>query len=471
MKQPLFSVCHTTARVPDGWVRSYEHWMRECFSQERVEYILCVDAEHEASVRTFIDRHNFAVTLVVNGGRQSAVAGWNRAAEAAQGKILICNADDCFAPHHWDQRLVEEIHRVHKSFDEPFVIHVGTESPRDETLMAFSFLSAARYNQLGYVFWPEYIGMYGDDDFTEHAYRDGVVIDARHLVFRHEHPVMGTAKNDAIYQRQNRPEAYRIGQEIFARRKQAGFPPLPWRTTAQRKRIALCMPGENFSSRWVMSLLGLTKDLERMGYEVLPPFNCFSSDVSVTREELRQAVLKCEPKPDLVLWLDDDNLINAVEVAQLALDLETFPELDAVFAWCWIGVDDYSLPAIPSCGRLKTSRKGEAFTPREMWDWAKAGNLKALGYSGFPAVLMKLDLLTKIGEFPFAPFVGPDLDHGKSGEDFAFCSRAVAAGCKLVVDPRVKIPHIKRGAYEPDLSKVLEIQPPRVTEMAANAAD
>jgi hypothetical protein len=328
------------------------------------------------------------------------------------------------------------------------------------------------------------LSVYCDTEFTEHAYRDGIVIDAKHLKFRHDNPYLGAGELDEVYKRENRDEAYSSGRELFERRIAVGFPPLPWRgggsisgtppsvSSASRKRIAVCVPGSLFSARWVLNSWGLFGDLARLGYDVIPPFNCYSSDPGVTRETLLSNLLASDPKPDFVLWIDDDNILTSSDFAKLMLDLETFPELSAVFAWCWIQTDGYLMPPMVSCGRVPQD-VGAAFTPQEMYDQAKAGNLMTIGYSGFPAVLMRFELLEKIGAFPFAPILGQEHRNGRTGEDFAFCRRAIAAGFKLAVDPQVKIPHLKLGAYEPDLSKFIEMKKPpeESEEPRANAAD
>lgn len=496
MNRPVFSVLHTTARTPSGWMPSYRHWIQSAANPASFEYILAVDAGEEAKVSAAMAQEGIGpaqVKLVVNHGPRSCVAGWNRAAEVAEGHILILNSDDMFAPANWDAELLATVQSARKSVGflpggrkDEFVIHISTGSPRDAELITLPIFSASRYHRLGYALWPEYPSVFCDDDFTQHAYADQVVIDARHLTFRHENPYLGAGQMDEVYERENRSEAYRVGLDILNRRKAAGFPPLPWRGGAnivpqpKRAKIALALPGSVFSARWMMNLFGLIGDLESSGYEVIPPFNCYSSDPGVTRETLLEALLACEPKPDYVLWMDDDNLLDSHNFAKLMLDLESFPELSAVFAWCWIQADGYGADAPPrtSCGRVSAATGiGEPFSLHEMWDQAKAGNLMSVGYSGFPAVLMRFVLLERLERFPFCPIPGPEHRHGRTGEDFAFCRRAIAQGFTLAVDPQVKIPHLKLGAHEPDLSKFVVMTPPKTAEQEpqeeprANAAD
>ena len=71
--------------------------------------------------------------------------------------------------------------------------------------------------------------MYADNDFTEHARHDGVVIDARHLVFEHRHPTVTGAKMDIQYMHENQLHSYQVGEKILKRRRKEGFKDNPAR--------------------------------------------------------------------------------------------------------------------------------------------------------------------------------------------------------------------------------------------------
>ena len=67
------------------------------------------------------------------------------------------------------------------------------------------------------MFHPDFFSVYSDDWFTECAYRDGVVIEARDIVFEHMHPAFRKAPLDTTYERGNSEMAYRIGKETLDR--------------------------------------------------------------------------------------------------------------------------------------------------------------------------------------------------------------------------------------------------------------
>jgi hypothetical protein len=66
-----------------------------------------------------------------------------------------------------------------------------------------AILTRPRYEQQGYLFEPGFKSVYSDDYFTHCAYRDGVVVEARDVIFEHLHPIFGKAPTDATYEASN----------------------------------------------------------------------------------------------------------------------------------------------------------------------------------------------------------------------------------------------------------------------------
>ena len=105
-----------------------------------------------------------------------------------------------------------------------WVIQTTSLTPADEKdLMVVQIMSRARYERLGYAMYPEYESMYADNDFSEHARRDGAVIDAKNIVIEHRHPIITKEPWDVQYLHENHPESYVLGEKILARRRRQGF--------------------------------------------------------------------------------------------------------------------------------------------------------------------------------------------------------------------------------------------------------
>ncbi len=232
---PTFSICHATARTsPDGWSASRNAWMLNADDPAQVEYILSVHVDDVQGLPEGELPAGFS--LLSYDGLRNSVHGWNVAAEYSEGHILILNADDFFPPEHWDSLLLSKLPQDDPEDDpeynqeialaDEFAIHVSTGTPDvdwDGRLMALGIISRSLYQRWGYALYPEYESMESDVDMLEHALVDGVVIPAFDLVFEHRHVSLGKSPDDEVYRKQNRPEAYKLGKEIIARRRLDNF--------------------------------------------------------------------------------------------------------------------------------------------------------------------------------------------------------------------------------------------------------
>lgn len=227
--KPLVSLCHSTNRLPTGWFEAVYRWLEACDHPETVEYVISFDKERARafdfgalSCPAQFER----LVIAVNHGPRSAVAGWNTTAQAATGKLLITVSDDYFPPEHWDTLLLKCI----PDLDGEYVLDVDNQDGA-VGMLPFSFLTRAYMDRLirerGYAgfFYPRYFGMQGDTDFYHCAKLDDVIINARHIKFRHLNPEKGDVPWDSTYEWQRREEAQEVGRRVFAEREKGGFRP------------------------------------------------------------------------------------------------------------------------------------------------------------------------------------------------------------------------------------------------------
>ena len=217
------------------------------------------------------------------------------------------------------------------------------------------------------------------------------------------------------------------------------------------KVIAVCIPGENFGLSWTANWTNLFGHLCNLGRCM--PFFGYSSNVFITRGcmwDNLMGLVGTGITPDYILWIDDDNLIIPQDIDLMLSSLASHPEIDMLVGWCWIEPDDRNF-ADPktSCGTLDSKMRSIHMSREEMD--AAPDNLIEIQYSGFPVVLMRGSMLQKMKDykFPFRSILSDDFAYGMSGEDVAFCVAAAACGCRIFVDRRLKVPHLKRQPAEP----------------------
>jgi hypothetical protein len=427
--QPLFSLCHTTARLPDGWRAAAQAWLDNCDFPGTVEHVLTFDEP------THVEKIFPNTKIGVNTARHTAVDGWNLAAKLSTGKFIISLADDWFPCPHWDTELRRVIEAA-GGFDRNIVLDVDTAG--NEHLLTFSMLTRPYLMKYsggeGWLFYPEYTGMYADNDFTDSARMDRVIVNARHLRFEHRHPnYFKEVEPDAVHLWQGRPEAFRIGANVYKKRCKA-------KGLKIKPIIVVCLPGETFHSTWVAYWTNLLTYLG--AHFTVSPIFTFSSNVYSTRSCMTQQILNSFPTPDYVLWIDDDNLLSVEQFARLLNDLESTPGADMVSAWAYVQPEIYNqIDARTSVGMFDENGKGTRMTVAELM--AGDADVKEIHYSGFPTVLMRGEMLEKVGPNGFAPILDSRCEYGFAGEDLSFCIRAREQGCRMFVDRRVRVQHLK----------------------------
>lgn len=235
------------------------------------------------------------------------------------------------------------------------------------------------------------------------------------------------------------------------------------------KTLALCLPGESFSSAYMIHMLDLMTWIRpRMDVRA---YNGYASNPSVTRQNLTKLVLASGTPPDYVLWIDDDNILIDVQLEMLIHGLDTHPELSLVAGWCDVAANVYSAPSSKtSVGYFDSRGRCVSFTSEEL---IKANGLVAIEWTGFPVVLMRGSLLQQLGPEAFR-YLQDEVnapEHGFYGEDISFCKQMRSAGLSAVVDTRVKVPHLKlrdansgppaliavRHSPEPEVSESLQL--------------
>ena len=254
---PIFSLIFTSVR-PQVMASVIHLWdSRSALKQH--EWCLGIDEGNEATLKAaqaLADQHTH-IKLVVNTGAKTCVAGWNAGAAISKGKIIICVADDFNPPPSWDTDLLA----VEPKGWEDGEHVIKTEDGYVHNIFVLSILTRKRYDRFGYVFYPKYLSLFCDTEFGEVATRDGVVIEANHLLFEHCHPDCNKRPRDGVDMVHASRERWNLGEMLFNFRKAQGFPiddgPMAEKYAATQAAKKLSAPKTN--DRFV-AYMQVTKD-------------------------------------------------------------------------------------------------------------------------------------------------------------------------------------------------------------------
>jgi hypothetical protein len=216
--EPIFSLNYTSCR-PESIPGAVQMWRDRADNPDAVEVVICVDAPNGAA-HTAADTVPNALVVEQTEAPFNCVKGWNLGARWTKGKVIVNIADDFSPPPHWDTLLLGL--NPPNWIDGEYVVH--TEDGYVHDIAVLSIATRKRYERFGYMLYPGYESMFSDTEFTTVAYRDGVVIQAKHLLFEHMHCDCGKRPKDEHDVVHGGRDRWNRGEMLFKYRKQMGFP-------------------------------------------------------------------------------------------------------------------------------------------------------------------------------------------------------------------------------------------------------
>jgi hypothetical protein len=138
-------------------------------------------------------------------------------------------------------------------------------------------------------------------------------------------------------------------------------------------------------------------------------------------------------------------MLSPAQFEQLLAGLNAHPEVDGIAGWCWIHTRDKTGFTV-SCGMWAPDHLHWEPFPSS---FANRQGLEPFECGGLPVILMRYSALEKAGEGAFLPLLDSNLEYGILGEDFAFFRHAEEGGAKFLVDPAIRVPHLKYVGVEP----------------------
>ena len=156
-----------------------------------------------------------------NGDKISAI---NAHVEDKEFDIVICLSDDMI-PHieGWDETIVEAMQEHFPDLDG--CVHFN-DGYTNGDLITLSILGARLYEHFGYIYHPDYKGLYCDNEFTQQVTAMKKVQYIDKMIIKHEHYGESDNKNsgEIDFAAQKTLRFAGRDQAVFLERERQGFP-------------------------------------------------------------------------------------------------------------------------------------------------------------------------------------------------------------------------------------------------------
>lgn len=206
-----FSLVHPSRQRVEKCKEAINNWTsRFSNSVHTFEYILSVDNDDEMLEEYRALAKKSGANIVINNNT-CCVEAANYGATFAKGDIIILVSDDFCPPYNYDIILGAYFK------NEPQIFQI--DDTITKSIITLPIINRAAYDELKFVYYPEYKSMFADNDLRLVAESRGWLVDITFVKFEHRHWVNNLAEKDDAYIRQNSDEFWKHGSEVFERRK------------------------------------------------------------------------------------------------------------------------------------------------------------------------------------------------------------------------------------------------------------
>ena len=213
----LISLIHPSLGRPVQARKCYDHWMKTASGDHEYEWIVSLSIK-DASLEQYHQTFTNSNAVLITANTRNMVEASNEGAKVCAGQIMILVSDDMWSPQLWDERILHKFEMI----DGPGLLQVddGITSKK----MTIPIMNREAYAKLGYMYHPDYISMFADDDLRATALSNGMYYNGTDILIEHRHFSVGKSKYDKTYQSENSRTAWRIGEKIFFERAKLKFP-------------------------------------------------------------------------------------------------------------------------------------------------------------------------------------------------------------------------------------------------------
>lgn len=172
---PTFSLLYSIGNCLEQVVAVRKRWSEFAAYPASIEHLIAsgISVTDDAAAA-----HGFRSIRVLHADRSGTLAT-NNVARLSRGQILVHLSQDWAPIRHWDRKIAARF----RALSQPGVLRVS-DGRRVDDLLSIAIFTKAYLDLLGGAFLcSEYQDSYSEDEFSFRAYQNGVVIDARDMVF------------------------------------------------------------------------------------------------------------------------------------------------------------------------------------------------------------------------------------------------------------------------------------------------
>lgn len=139
--------------------------------------------------------------------------------------VIICMSDDfVFLVDGFDLDIISQFPSIDSGIiDTDLFLHYPDGSPCKDVLCTMSIMGRRYFDRFGYIYNPEYLSVYSDNEATTVARILGKYRYIDRQIASHDHPAWGKGEMDDLYRLNENKDNYAIDKSTYDRRVKINF--------------------------------------------------------------------------------------------------------------------------------------------------------------------------------------------------------------------------------------------------------
>lgn len=212
---------YPTRSRPEQFKSILQQYVSKLSGKYKVKFIISMDTNdatcNNESMRSFLETIKTKVDLeYFFGESKNKIDACNRDIPSDGWKVCLLVSDDMTPRvNNFDEIIMRDMHEYFPNYDGCLNYNCGLAYPR---VMVLSVIGINNYKKYNYIYHPDYISLFCDEEQTVVARSLNKMVDINKIIISHD---WLSIKDDL---RKHTEQYYRRDESVFISRKEKGFP-------------------------------------------------------------------------------------------------------------------------------------------------------------------------------------------------------------------------------------------------------
>ncbi len=218
---------YPTLGRPDWFMKTLEKYYSMLSGNYKYEFIVSLNSNdatmNNASMKRFMDIQMSLRYFYEN--HKTKIDACNANLEGRDFDILFLISDDMIPiVPGFDVIIAEEMEKHFPNMDGALHFPDGYNNTSEDSAITLTIMGKKLYDRIGYIYHPDYKSFYCDNEFRDVVYGMNKAVFIPKVIVKHEWRGPNHNKPDEVYRQNSKMGGGGIDEQIYNRRKKAGFP-------------------------------------------------------------------------------------------------------------------------------------------------------------------------------------------------------------------------------------------------------